>query len=158
MTTRTLAVLVAFCGLLSACEKEEPTAQPSESFGDAMEDAADNAADDLENAAGDAADQLEDRTGELKAQAVAAAEDRMTAFETRLEDLETRLDAASEDVKTEAKPLLDSARSQFDAIGEKINELRAAGAAEWEAVSGELMAALDALGESIAQAAAKLGG
>ncbi len=159
MATRTLVVLLAAGTLLLGCGKEEkPADTTTGSLGDTLKEAAGDAGqaaeDAVEEVKGDVAGQFE----ELKAKAVAQAEDRLTALEGTLKELRVKLDGASEPVKAVAKPLFDAANQKFAAVSPKIDALKTAGADAWEAAGTELTAAIDAFEQALGAVASKLGG
>lgn len=156
-------------GLLVACEqKEEPTPSGAPGTSDrvtapspgteTLGETVDETAGEVREAAEDAADDAAQQAEELKAQAVAAAEDRLTQIETQLEGLETKLAAAAEPIKSAVTPLVEQARTQFTAVEGRVAELRNAGADQWQSIGTEITTALDNLERTISEAASKLGG
>lgn len=181
MPTRTLVALLAAGALLAGCSKEEPPADAnSGSLGDSLKNAAQDAgdaakkaadetteavkdaADELKDSAGDAADKVKETASgqfqELKARAVAEAEDRMTQVQSELDQLQAKLDKAAEPIKATVQPLMDTARQKLAAIGPKIDQLKTAGAETWQNASTELTEAIDSFQKSVRELASKLGG
>lgn len=159
MATRTLIVFLAAGTLLLGCGKEEkPADTTSAPLGDTLKEAAGDAGqaaeDAVEEVKGDLAGQFE----ELKAKAVAEAEDRLTALEGELKGLQVKLDGASDAVKATAQPLFDAANQKFAAVSPKIDALKGAGADAWEAAGKELTSAIDAFEQALDAVASKLGG
>lgn len=173
MDKRIFIVSGISCALFAACGNEEPPPPPAEEtvgdslresadeMGDAMRRAADETGDVVRDAAeelDESADELSAEAKEFKARAVAETEDRMTQFEARLAQLREKAAVAGEGVQAEVRPLLDQADRQLAVIGEKIDELKAAGAASWEEISRDLAAAVQSLEQSISEAASRLDG
>lgn len=178
MTARTFFALFAASTLLVGCGKEDtppadaPTDTPTETTtdltdavkeaaneaGEAVKEAADEVKAATEEAVEEAEDDLAAQTEELKAKAVAVAEDRLTQLRAKLKELQGRLDSVPMPIKQLAQPLLKTANTRASGIEPLIETLKAAGANTWESADSTLTTALDALDEAIEAANAKLGG
>lgn len=137
MTVRTLAVtalsLLALAG--AACEKKP----------------ADPAAADKAAGSGGTFEAIRDK-------AAKTLKDGLDAAKVKIDQLSEKAKTAAEPVKQAVQPLLDDAKKQAGAIGDQIEELRKAGASQWQSISEAIKQKAAALAKSLQEAGQKLGG
>lgn len=103
-------------------------------------------------------DRAGEMLGETKDAAVAAAEAKLAELRPEVERLQARGAELTGRAKTAFDAAIGDVEEQLGQIDVKLAELREAGADQWREVSAELGAAMERLGESLAEAQSRLAG
>lgn len=148
-----LTSLLASVGLaLASCGEDnsgKSTAQKASDAAGAAASATKQAATDMKDKAATAATNLKDT-------AVAKATDMYNAAKSSVDGLTKKFDAMPDAAKTTLKPTMDSIKSQWTAVDKTYNDLKAAGADKWSALSTDLADKIGKLNTSVSDFMSKL--